>query len=213
MKRSDCKLSQLAPNVQDAIEELAKRAKLCDLVDYLGKPKPEGFDVHVSMATLSRFLRRRAEDRLKENASEINEVVSGLAAVTNPKEFRKGTMAMLQQRMYEEAVATGDAKSVKEAYQMLAEEDAREKALELEARRTVVAEENARSAKLKVELLKMNAAVALLPKLAQVLSREGTAEEILQEARQCLFGGGGELMRVAETLALPEGAVNQAGSQ
>ena len=45
-------------------------------------------------------------------------------------------------------------------------------------------------------------ALALLPKLREILLREGAPDaEIVQEARKCLLAGGGELMRIAEKSA------------
>jgi hypothetical protein len=209
MEKDDCKLSRLAPEVQDAIEEMSRLTKATALVEFLQLPPPDGFGVSVSLATLYRFLRRRTERRLNESAEEMNEAARGAAAKLNRPEFRKGTMAMLQQRMYEEALTTGNPELVKEAYRMLSEEDAREAELQLAARRTAVAEEHAKAARRKVELAAANSALALLPKLREILLREGATEaEIVKEARKCLLAGGGELLRSLEAseLAAKSGA-------
>jgi pyruvate-formate lyase len=198
-KRRDCKLANLFPEVQEAVEELVNMYGLTFTAEKLRKKKEDGgMDLFVSTATLSRFMRERAEQRLKENREQVSEAVSEMAAVDR-KEFRKGTIAMLQQRIYEDTVATGSSEKVREAYEMLISQEQRERELEVAERHAAVAEENAKAARRRAELAAASSALALLPKLREILLREGAPEaEILQEARKCLLAGGGELMRIAE---------------
>jgi hypothetical protein len=205
MKRRDCKLANLLPETQDIIEELVNLYGLTITSEKLRKKSEQGgMDLFVSTATLSRFMRERAEQRLKENREQIDGAISEMAAVDR-KEFRKGTIAMLQQRIYEDTVATGSSEKVKEAYEMLIGQEQRERELEVAERHAAVAEENAKAARRRAELAAASSALALLPKLREILLREGAPEaEILQEARKCLMAEGGELMRVSEAPALIE---------
>jgi hypothetical protein len=144
-------------------------------------------------------MRERAEQRLRENRGQVNELVSEMAS-GDQKEFRKGTLAMLQQRIYEDAVATSSSEEIKQTFEMLTAQEQRERELEVAERHAAVAEENAKAARRKVELAAANSALALLPKLREILLREGVPDaEIVHEARECLLAGGGELMRIAET--------------
>ena len=199
MKRRDCKLANQLPETQESIEELVNLYGLTIASEKLRKKSAEGgMDLWVSTATLSRFMRERAEQRLKENREQIDGAVSEMAAVDR-KEFRKGTIAMLQQRIYDDTVATGSSEKVKEAYQMLIGQEERERELEVAERHAAVAEENAKAARRKLELAAASSALALLPKLREILLREGAPDaEILREARKCLLAGGGELMRISE---------------
>jgi hypothetical protein len=199
MKRRDCKLSNELPETQEIIEELVNMFGLTIASEKLRKKSEEGgMNLFVSSATLSRFMRERAEQRLKENREQVNQAVSEMAA-GDRKEFRKGTIAMLQQRIYEDTVGTGQSEKVREAYEMLVAQEERERELEIAERHAAVAEENAKAARRKVELAAASSALALLPKLREILLREGAPDaEILQEARKCLLVGGGELMRIAE---------------
>jgi len=205
MKRRDCKLSNLLPETQEIIEELVNMYGLMITSEKLRKKNEEGgMGLFVSSATLSRFMRERAEQRLKENREQVNEAVSELAA-GDRKEFRKGTIAMLQQRIYEETVATENAEKVKEAYEMFTAQEERERELELAERHAAVAEENAKAARRKVELAAASSALALLPRLREILLQEGAPDaEIVQEARKYLLAGGGELMRVSGGAMLVE---------
>ena len=202
LKRSDSKLANLYPEVQEVIEEVVQILGLQLAAEKLRKPKEEGgLDLSVSTATLSRFMRERAEQRLRENRSQVNELVSEMAS-GDQKQFRKGTLAMLQQRIYEDAVASSSSEEIKQTFEMLTAQEQRERELELAERHAAVAEENAKAARRKVELAATNSALALLPKLREILLREGAADaEIVQEARKCLLAGGGELLRIAETNA------------
>ncbi|HUS34282.1 MAG TPA: hypothetical protein VM680_02910 [Verrucomicrobiae bacterium] len=207
LKRSDSKLANLYPEVQEAIEEVVQVLGLQLAADKLRKPKEEGgMDLFVSTATLSRFMRERAEQRLRENRGQVNELVREMAS-GDQKEFRKGTLAMLQQRIYEDAVATSSSEEIKQTFEMLTAQEQRERELELAERHAAVAEENAKAARRKVELAAASSALALLPKLREILLREGAPDaEIVQEARKCLLTGGGELMRIAEHSGQPDPA-------
>lgn len=196
MKNRGMKLCQLKENEQMYLEELCKELSLLSVVGIIRKPRPEGFGIQTCPATVHRFLRKRKEGRLKAQRQEMNESVSAAAKEVDRKGFRKGTMALLQQRFYDEAALTGSLEELKEAYRMLSEEDARETALELEARKAAVAEENARIGWRKLELAQAGSALALLPKLTEILMREDAAEgDVLREARACLARGGGGLLK------------------
>lgn len=195
MKDRGMKLMGLKENEQNCVEEMCKQMSLLDVVGLIRKPRPEGYGIQTCPATVHRFLRKRKELRLAGERQEMNETAQAAAREVDRRAFRKGTLAMLQQRIYDEAAVTGSLEEAKEAYQFLAQEEVREAELELETRKAAVAEENARVARRKLELEEARSALALLPRLREILMREGAVEgELLREARACLLGQGGKLL-------------------
>jgi hypothetical protein len=192
MKDASRKLGALKENEKCYVEEMCRQMSLIQVVGFIREERPKGLGIQTCPATLHRFLRKRKEERLKAMRGEMNESVAEAAKGVDRKGFRKGTLALLQQRIYDEAAVTGSLEEAKEAYRMLAEEDAREAQLELDARKAAVAEENARLGRRKLELEEARSALALLPKLTEILMREGAPEgELLREARECLLAQGG----------------------
>lgn len=191
--------------MQESVERIVKELGLAAAALELRRPPQQGgHGLQVSVASLSRFMRERAEQRLRYNRATLGEAVAEMAGIDR-KQLRVGTLSMLQQRMYEEAVATDNAETVKQTYELLAAQEQRERELEVAERHAAVAEENAKAARRKVELAAASSALALLPKLREILLREGAPDaEIVQEARKCLLAGGGGLMRMSEEVALVE---------
>lgn len=147
--RSDCKLSQLPVETQIKLAELAEECRLDDVVKILR----EDYGLDTSRSALGRFLKKWKEERLKAESAEMSETMDALVAGRDRKKFRKGTLAMLQQRMYDEAIATGDFERVKACYTELAKEEDRAESLELERRRVELAAVNAEIGRRRVELM------------------------------------------------------------
>ncbi len=142
------KLSLLPVEKQEEIVELARRGRLTDIVKSLNK---EG--VEISISGLSRFLKKVEERRLVENAGEDSAAMEALATGRDRKKFRKGTLVVLQSRLYEEALKVGDLETVQKCYQQLAAEEDRAEGLELERKRLELAALNAEVGRRKLEIM------------------------------------------------------------
>lgn len=141
------KLSQLPAEKQEEIVALARRCRLLDIVESLEK---EG--VEISISGLSRFVKKVEERRLLEDAKEESEAMEALAAGRDRKKFRKGTLAMLQSRLYDEALKSGDLATIQKCYQQLAAEEDRAEGLELDRRRLELAAINAEVGRRRLEI-------------------------------------------------------------
>jgi hypothetical protein len=143
------KLDNLDPALQEWVLDAAANAQR--LKDVINPLREHG--VEVSVATLTRFVRRHREKVLAEDAQDMKGAVEGLANRGQAEALRKGTLEALRQRLYEEALkATNSPEQTLKMYGELLKEEAKLKELAIAERKLALAEEEVRLQKVRLRL-------------------------------------------------------------
>jgi hypothetical protein len=141
-------LEDLDAEKREWILEMATAvARLSDMLEPLANN-----GIHVSYATLQRFVRKHRENLLLAEGEDMKETVVRLATRGRGEMFRKGTLEAIRQRLYDQAMTSNSREETQKLYGDLLKEEAKLKELELAERKQLLAEEQVRLQRLRLRM-------------------------------------------------------------
>jgi hypothetical protein len=192
--RSDSMFAALSEVEQIMILDVAEIGTIQHVIDHMTKQHPE---LDYSIPALKRFIRRLREENLREEVEEADEAMESLAKVGKSGRTRDGVLEAMRRKIYGEALEAKDSMQAMMVFNMMKQEQEKDRSLALEERRMALEEENAKQEWKRKELEDARSALRLLPRIAEILMEsEGTAEERLARAREVLGPGGAKLLSV-----------------
>jgi hypothetical protein len=190
--RTDSPFAALTETERMIILEAAETSTMEQLVDEVERMRP---GLEFSIPALRRFVRRLREEALCEEVEESDEAMEGFAKAGQSGRARDGVLEAMRRKLFAEALEAKDTARAMEVFKLMKQEQKEDRAMALQERRMALEEENAKNEWRRQELEEALSALKLLPKIAQILmSVDGTAEERLASARECLSVGGGKLL-------------------
>jgi len=191
--RSDSPFAALTEEEQMLVLDIAESCTIEELGDEMQHIRP-GLDFSIS--ALRRFVHRLREELMREEVEESGEAMEALAKAGRSDRARDGVLEAMRRKMFTEALAAKSSMPAMSVFRMMKEEKKEDRALAIEERRMALEEANAKKEWCRQELEDARSALRLLPTLTQILMEEGegTAEERLAKARECLGEGGAKLL-------------------
>jgi hypothetical protein len=181
--KTELTLDSLSDDQKEVICEVAAQGRIIDVVAAL-----KNWNLHVSAATVCRFLRRERERRMLEEGEEMKDAVSTFARRATNGSLKTATIEAIRQRLYEQAVSVSNTpEAMTKIFDALIKEETRLKELELEARRTAVAEESLKIQRQRLQIDAFKTAFKYVPEALRILCDETIEDKVkILEARRCL---------------------------
>ena len=182
--RSDSPFAKLTEDEIDNLVLLSSSLTLVQLIEVVkGAPEP----IHCSITAMSRFLKKAKEEKMLRDAEASQESVEAFAKRGKDTKVREAALAVMRDRMFELMVDSNNAERLMEAYNALAHEEERDRALTLEERKVQVAEQNALTGQRRLEIEYAQSGLKMLPKLRELLmDKTISGEERAARALECL---------------------------
>lgn len=183
------KLDSLTEEQLTKVMEMAENSRMIDVVDALKE-----FKIDVSVATLSRYLKRHREKELLNDRAEMQPTLTALAESGETGTLRKGTLEAVRQRLYDRVLASDDPTEALAMYNSMLKEESKLRELDIQARKVAVAEEQVRLQALKLKTptpaTVIESSVIEPPALPAITDREQKLEQLLRQVTQTLNGPG-----------------------
>lgn len=178
---------------------------LREIIERMEKPAPEGFGIKTNLGTLSRMIGLwRSEQLLKARPEEAEQARELLKSEEESIEFRKATIAVLQQRLFESAMKCRDGREQRETLRMLLEH-------EIKIRKLDLAEKKLEESKRQFEFNAARLALKYWHEFREIDEAQGPDdEEKIWMARDVMFVGPNGESPVRPRIA--EGMTNDKGS-
>ena len=190
--RNDSPFAGLTLDQQMMILDVAEIGTIEMVVEHVEHQHPT---LNFSVPALKRFVRRLREENLREEVEESDEAMEGFAKAGRSGRARDGVIEAMRRRMYAQALEQKDPTMAMAVFNMMKQEQKEDRAMALQERRLALEEENARQEWKRQELEDARSALKLLPKITAILmDAEGSPDERLARARECLTAGGGKLL-------------------
>jgi hypothetical protein len=171
------------------ILDVAEVGTIQHVIEHMTRNHPT---LDYSIPALKRFVRRLREENLREEVEDSDEAMKNFAKAGKSGRARDGVMEAMRRKLYADALEAKDSGMAMMVFRMMKEEQKEDRSLALEERRMAVEEENAKQEWRRQELEDARSALKLLPAITEILmSADGSAEERLARARECLLATGG----------------------
>jgi len=191
--RSDSAFAKLTEDQSDMLVALSDSMTLEQLVKVVeAAPEP----IHCSVAAMSRFLKKAAQDKALREAESSDEAIELFAKRGEMQvKVREATMAAMRDRMFEQVIESNNGDRLMETFGALSAEKEKERLYALEERKVRVAEENAKLGWRKLESENARSGVKLLPKALELLTDSNrTFEDRVKGALEVLQVEGAKLL-------------------
>lgn len=186
--RSDSPFAELTDGDQQLVLDMAEMGTIQDVVDHMERNHPT---VSFSVPALKRFVRRLREENLREEVEDADDAMEGLAKASKSGRTRDGVLEAMRRKIYAEALEAKDSVKAMMVFNMMKQEQEKDRSLALEERRMALEEENAKQEWRRQELEDARSALRLLPAINAILMEgEMGAEERVAKMRECLASGG-----------------------
>jgi hypothetical protein len=176
---------------QERLLLLAEENSERDLIKLIAKPEPEGFNLKVGKTTLHRFLENKKAERMEKEVEELSAQARRIWEKQERMgvEFEAGTVAVLRQRLFEEARRVNKTADVSAMYRLILDMDWKRKRHELACKRSEISEEYLKLARERFQFNAARMALECLDELQAIMDTEEIDnEEKILRARERLFG-------------------------